>query len=57
VVTLAYIWLTFVYVTLTAAFAQAYEKNRIRFSVDPLVVVLLCAAGSQALSGVKLKRR
>src|SRR5207247_10856513 len=48
-VTLAFVWLTFVYVIVVATFTQAFEKNRIRFSLDPLVVVLLAAAARAGL--------
>ncbi len=43
-VTIAYVWLTLVYVTLVVTFAQVVENNRIRFILDPLVVILLAPA-------------
>ena len=44
VVTIAYLWLTLVYVTLVVTFTQVVENNRIRFFLDPLVIILLVPA-------------
>lgn len=43
-VTIAYVWLTLSYVTAVVTFGQVAENNRIRFVLDPLVVILLAAA-------------
>jgi hypothetical protein len=43
-VTLAYVWLTLAYVVVVVTFFEATENGRIRFFLDPLVVVLLSAA-------------
>jgi hypothetical protein len=56
-VTLAFVWLTFAYVIVVATFTQVFEKNRIRFSLDALVVVLLSAAARDALPRVRERVR
>jgi len=43
-VTIAYLWLTLVYVTAVVTFTQVVENNRIRFFLDPLVIILLAPA-------------
>ncbi len=43
-VTIAYLWLTLAYVTLVVTFTQVVENNRIRFFLDPLVIILLVPA-------------
>ncbi len=43
-VTIAYLWLTLVYVTAVVTFTQVVDNNRIRFFLDPLVVVLVALA-------------
>jgi hypothetical protein len=48
-VTLAYAWLTVAYVTTVLSFTQNLENGRIRFFLDPLVVVLLSTALHDAL--------
>jgi hypothetical protein len=45
-VTVAYVWLTIAYVTVAVTFTQVGEKNRIRFLLDPFLVVLVAAAVS-----------
>jgi hypothetical protein len=52
-VTLAYVWLTFAYVVIVVTFLEATENGRIRFFLDPLVVVLLSAAAHDALPRVQ----
>jgi hypothetical protein len=52
-VTLAYVWLTFTYVVVVVTFFEATENGRIRFFLDPLVVVLLSAAAHEALPRVR----
>jgi hypothetical protein len=42
-VTVAYLWVTLVYVTAVITFTQVSENNRIRFFLDPLVVILLAS--------------
>jgi hypothetical protein len=49
-VALVFAWLSLVYVTLVVSFAQILENGRIRFLVDPLVVVLLAAAVRDVVS-------
>jgi hypothetical protein len=49
VVTLAYIWLTVAYVTVVVSLTEILENGRIRFVVDPLVVVLVAAAAHDVL--------
>jgi hypothetical protein len=52
-VTLAYIWLTFAYVITVVTFLEATENGRMRFFLDPLVIVLLSAAAHDALPHVR----
>jgi hypothetical protein len=52
-VTLAYVWLTFAYVVIVVTFFEATENGRIRFFLDPLVVVLLSAAARDAFPRVR----
>ena len=52
-VTLAYVWLTLAYVVAVVTFFEATENGRIRFFVDPLVVVLLSAAVHDGLPRVR----
>ena len=51
-VTLAYVWLTLAYTTVIVTFAQIAENDRIRFLLDPLVVILLAVPVRDALRGV-----
>jgi hypothetical protein len=55
-VTLAYVWLTLAYVTLVVTFTQVVENGRIRFFLDPLVVVLLAAAARDGFRHVRRAR-
>jgi Dolichyl-phosphate-mannose-protein mannosyltransferase len=43
-VTVAFVWLTVVYVTLVLVLAQVTENQRIRYLIDPLAVVLVALA-------------
>jgi hypothetical protein len=56
-VTLAYVWVTFAYVVVVVSFLEATENGRIRFFLDPLVVVLLSAAAHEALPRVRERLR
>jgi hypothetical protein len=55
-VTLAYVWLTLAYTTLIVTFAQVVENDRIRFFLDPLVVILVAVPVRDALHSVVLRR-
>jgi hypothetical protein len=52
-VTLAYVWLTLGYVVIVVTLFENTENGRIRFFLDPLVVVLLSAAGHDALPRIR----
>jgi hypothetical protein len=54
-VTLAYVWLTLAYTTVIVTFAQVVENDRIRFFLDPLVVILLAVPVRDALRSVVLR--
>jgi hypothetical protein len=55
-VTLAYVWLTLAYTTLIVTFAQVVENDRIRFFLDPLVVILVAVPVCNALHSIVLRR-
>jgi len=55
-VTLAYMWLTLVYVTAATSLVQIVENNRIRFLVDAFALVLLAAAAREALGWARARR-
>lgn len=52
-VTLAYIWLTVAYVSVAVTFTQVGEKNRIRFLLDPFLVLLVAAAVRDAVRRIR----
>jgi len=51
-VTLAYVWLTLAYTTVLVTFAQVAENDRIRFLLDPLVVILVAVPVCDALRSI-----
>jgi hypothetical protein len=55
-VTLAFVWLTLAYTTVIVTFAQVLENDRIRFLLDPLVVILLAVPVRDALRRVVHRR-
>lgn len=54
-ITLAFVWLTVAYTTLIVTLAQIAENDRIRFLLDPLVVILLAVPVRDALRSVVLR--
>ncbi len=55
-VTLAYVWLTLAYCTVIVTFTQVVENDRIRFFLDPLVVILVAVPVRDTFHNVSLRR-
>jgi hypothetical protein len=54
--TVGFVWLTVVYVTLVLVFAQVTENQRIRYLIDPLTVVLVGLAVQAAARKLRAHR-
>lgn len=51
--TLAFVWLLLAYVAFVVTFGEVAENQRIRFSVDPLAIILVSALGARVVSRVR----
>ncbi len=53
---LVFVWLTVVYATLVITFGEVAENERLRFCLDPLVLLLLTAAGAELVPRLRRRR-
>jgi hypothetical protein len=51
--TLAFVWLLLAYVTFVVTFGEVAENQRIRFSVDPLALILVAALAARVVSRLR----